>query len=179
MGYIEGSALLFAMLLSIPASSLINRNKSPFLCLAAVISEIIGLLIMFFFVDKTTIDPTTIFNWWLLIGVFLVGAGYVLMVQTTVVWTKQLYPAESRGQFEGIRILFFVLLPMVFGPLIINPVIKATGSPYQTTYAMGTVTGLAPTGIIFLVGAIVSLLTFIPIVYAKKYMNKRLEGKES
>jgi len=29
-----------------------------------------------------------------------------------------LYPADQRGQFEGIRIIAFVLIPMVFGPMI-------------------------------------------------------------
>lgn len=69
----------------------------------------------------------------LLIGVLLLGMGYVLFLQSSTVWGKQLYPEDARGQFEGIRILFFVLIPMVVAPLIANPIIKRAASSLTKT----------------------------------------------
>jgi hypothetical protein len=67
--------------------------------------------ILALFVRPDTVDTSTLFNPLLILAVFLIGTGYILFIQTITVWSKQLYPQDSRGQFEGIRILFFVSDP--------------------------------------------------------------------
>lgn len=175
MGYIEGVGLLFAMLLAIPATMLINKNKSPLLAYASIASAVLGCLLLYFFVDKDSVDVNSIWNPVLLLGVFLVGTGYVIILQTTTVWAKQLYPKDSRGQFEGVRILFFVLFPMIAGPVIANPLINTYGYEYYEHYATGDVLGHAPTGVIFLAGAICTALSVIPMIFASKEYNKRIK----
>lgn len=175
MGYIEGVGLLFAMLLAIPATMLINKNKSPLLAYCSIVSAVIGCLLLYFFVDKDSVNVNSIWNPVLLVGVFLVGAGYVVILQTTTVWAKQLYPKDNRGQFEGVRILFFVLFPMIAGPAIANPLINTFGHEYYEHYATGDVLGHAPTGIIFLAGAICTALSIIPTIFAAREYNKRIK----
>ena len=51
----------------------------------------------------------------------------MLFLQAITVWGKQLYPEDARGQFEGIRIVFFVLIPMIVAPMISNPIIMRSG----------------------------------------------------
>ena len=104
----------------------------------------------------------------MLIGVFLIGVGYVVFLQTVSVWAKGLYPKEAKGQFEGIRILFFVLIPMVVAPLIANPIIKKNGEIINE-YGLKE---YLPTEVLFLVGAGVSLITFIPLIMAARYSKK-------
>ena len=173
MGYIEGIALIVAMLCTIPCTKLLNNNKAPQLCIASTIINSLGVGIMGLFVRPENINAASIFNPTLLLGVFLLGVGYILFLQSITVWGKQLYPEDSRGQFEGIRILFFVLIPMVVAPLISNPIIKASGEFVDEN----GFTAYLPTHTLLLVGAVLVLLTIIPIVFAKKYHDKK--SKES
>ena len=177
MGLLQGVGLIFAMLMVIPAVVLINKHKTPLVCLIAIALSIVGLLWIFFVVKPENVDPTKAFapeNFALILGVFLVGVGYVVILQTTTVWAKALYPADSKGQFEGVRILFFVLIPMIFGSLIATPVIKLSG--LQIEGEVGT--EYIPNGYIFLVGAIISAFSVIPLLFARKMYIKRINQSQ-
>ena len=63
----------------------------------------------------------------LCVGMFLAGCGYILTLQSLTAWMKNLYPEDQRGQFEGIKQVFYVAMPMVFGPMIAAPVINTWG----------------------------------------------------
>ena len=69
-------------------------------------------------------------------------------------WT----PAGKAGHFQGIRMIFAVLLPMVTGPAIGAAVIKNGASTYVELGQVKTV----PTPGIYLAAAAVLLLTFVP-----------------
>ena len=98
-----------------------------------------------------------------------------LFLQSSTVWGKQLYPEDARGQFEGIRILFFVLIPMVVAPLIANPIIKKSGEFVDEN----GLTAYLPTYTLLLVGAALVLLTVIPLIPAKKYHDRRISEKKA
>ena len=164
MGLIEGVGLLIAMFTTIPAIKLIQKDKSALIILVAIIINSIGLLIIGLFVSPTNVNPATIWNPHLLAGVLFVGIGYILFLQTITVWSKRLYPEDSRGQFEGIRIIFYVLIPMIVAPLISNPIIKKSGE-FVDEYGF---TEYLPTNAVFLAGVIVVLLTLIPLWAANK-----------
>ena len=169
MGYVEGIALVLAMLFTIPGTRLLNRGKAPVLCLAATIINSLGVATLGFFVRPENINPQALWNPVLLGGVFLMGLGYVLFLQSITVWSKQLYPEDARGQFEGIRILFFVLIPMVIAPLISNPIIKKSGEFVDEN----GFTAYLPTHTLLIVGAGLVLLTIFPILKARKYRDTR------
>ena len=176
MGIIEAVPLVLAMLTAIPIGSLINKNKHPFIGIAAVIINIIGLFIIFP-IKSADVDPTKIFNLRVWLGIFVVGVGYVAMLQTTKVWTKQLYPKDSKGQFEGIWILFFVLIPMVGGSLIGQAVVKTSGETFQNLES--GLTEYIPNGNVFLVGAFVIVLTIIPLLMTVKLHRKRVAAEKA
>ncbi len=75
-------------------------------------------------------------------------------------WIQDLLPQDDRGKFQGVRMVAFVAIPMVIGPIIGNTVIKAYGIPSQTE-----VSGFLPTPEIFLVGGLMSLLALIPVLF--------------
>ncbi len=168
MGYIEGIGLVLAMFTVIPVTKLINKGVYAAIALASVVFNIIGVMILGLTVRPETIDTSTIFNPVVLTGVFFIGVGYVTFLQTVSVWSKELYPKESKGQFEGIRILFYVLIPMVVAPLISNPIIKKSG---EITNEYG-LTEYLPTEVLFYASAAVSLLVFIPLIMANRYRKK-------
>ena len=173
MGYIEGVGLVAAMLLCIPATKYLNRGMAPLLTFISIIGTFIGVMTLGLFVRPTNVNVSTILNPVLLIGVFFVGMGYVLFLQSITVWSKQLYPENARGQFEGIRILFFVLIPMIVAPLLSNPIIKKSGEYIDEN----GFTAYLPTHVLFLVSGIIVVLTFIPLYFATKYRNEKLRRK--
>ncbi|MCR5156199.1 MAG: MFS transporter [Butyrivibrio sp.] len=164
MGLIEGVGLLVAMFTTIPAIKLIQQGKSSLIVLGAVIINALGLLVIGLFVSPTNVNPGSIWNPHLLLGVLFVGIGYMLFLQTVTVWSKRLYPEDARGQFEGIRIIFYVLIPMVVAPLISNPIIKRSGE-FTDEYGF---TEYLPTNALFLAGVVLVLLTLIPLWAAGK-----------
>ena len=164
MGLIEGVGLILAMFTSIPAIKFIREDKSSLIILFAVIINAIGLLVIGLLVSPTNVDTSTIWNPVLLIGVLLVGIGYILFLQTITVWSKRLYPEDARGQFEGIRIIFYVLIPMIVAPLVSNPIIKRNG---EIVNENGFKEYL-PTNSVFIAGLVIVLLTLIPLWAANK-----------
>ena len=171
MGIIEAVPLVLSMLTAIPASKLINNNKHVEVSIFAIIINIIGLLVIWP-VTPDMVDNTKLFDLRLWLGIFLVGVGYVTILQTTKVWTKQLYPKDSKSQFEGIWILFFVLIPMVGGSFIGEAVVKTSGEVFQNSTS-GQMEYI-PNGNIYLYGALIIVLTLIPLFVARKYNKKRV-----
>lgn len=176
MGVIEAVPLVLAMLTAIPIGVLINKNKHPVIALASISVNIAGLLILFP-VKAENVDPRQIFHPVLWLGIFVVGVGYVGILQTTKVWTKQLYPADAKGQFEGIWILFFVLIPMIGGSLIGQAVVKTGGETFVN--AESGLTEYVPNGSVFIVGAAVILLSVIPFLLAARYHRQRRAAEQA
>ena len=164
IGIIQGVALILGMLSVIPASRLLNKNRFVAAASIAIILSVVGVGILGLFGRPGNVDPTTILNWNLLIGMFFFGCGYIMFMQVTSVWMKQLFPEEAKGQFEGFRIIFFVLIPWVVSPLIANPIIKSNG---QITDTNGMAAYL-PTHVLFLISTGLIVLTFIPLIFASR-----------
>ncbi len=76
-------------------------------------------------------------------------------------WLQDTYPEGNIGKFQGVRMIFMVLLPMVIGPPIGAAIITAFGIPDGSG-------GFIPTPEIFLVGGIISLFAIIPILAIQK-----------
>ncbi len=166
-GLIQGGSLLISILATIPAAKLINKNQNLPLLVVSILIFILGLIIIFFFGEISLIA--------LIIGVIFTGIGYVIQMQTLTVWSKKLYPKESRGQFEGVRIIFAVLIPMVLGPLIADPLIDRFGIPI----IVDGKAGLAPSKVLFLAGIVFAILTLIPLYFANKIRFKKNLQKEN
>lgn len=173
MGLIEGIGLLLASLLVIPGIKLINSNKTPILAAISIVLNFIGVVYIYFTIRPDTVDPSNLFtltNLPLFIGVFLAGAGYILIVQSLTMWVKELYPEEAKAQFEGIRVAFFTLLPMFGGTILGNIIVKNGSGTFVNDYG---ITENIPTESIYGWAAIIVLFAFIPLVVASKDYFKR------
>ena len=168
IGLLEGIALIIGMFIVIPASKMVNKDQFGKAAVISVILSCLGVLLLGIFGKPEAVNPSTLLNFNLIIPLVFFGCGYVMFMQVLSVWTKQLFPTESKGQFEGFRIIFFVLLPWLLSPLIANPVIKSTGKVME---AGGEVSYL-PTNVLFMISAVLILLTFIPLYYAVKARKK-------
>ncbi len=174
MGLIQGISLLLASLLVIPSIGLINRNKTPIITFVAIIINMIGLWILALFIRPGNVDTQNLFstqNFLLFFAVFLAGAGYVLVMQSMTMWVKQLYPQDSRGQFEGIRVLFFTLIPMIIGTVIGNIIVKNGAGSIVNEFG---VTENIPTESIYLWAALLLIIPIVPLVFSAKAYYKRV-----
>ncbi len=174
MGLIQGISLLLASALVVPAVGFINKGKTPLVAGAAIVINFIGLCVISALIRPETVDTAQVFslsNLPLFVGVFFAGAGYVLVVQSLTMWVKQLYPEENRGQFEGVRVLFFTLIPMFIGTLLGNAVIKNGAGSVVNEYG---ITENIPTESIYTWAAVLVLFAFIPLALAARYYKKRI-----
>src|SRR5690625_2715406 len=159
-GILQGIGLVAAVLLTIPASRFINRQIVVPVILFAVMANFIGMILI-------TLTSNVFV---LLIGIFGAGAGFILVTQTLTAWIKNLFPEDQRGQFEGVRMIFAVSIPMIFGPMISSVIIKNFGVYME----IDGVSGIVPTESLFLSSAFISLITLIPLIPASKYARIRL-----
>jgi MFS family permease len=171
---LAGAIMALGMLLAIPLVALsgkfLNKQKFVPILLIAVSANIFGLLLLFFggLFKVDEIGQVIL----LVIGTFFVGGGYMALYQALMTWVKNLFPDDMRSQFEGVRMIFFVCIPMFLGTLVGNFVVKYLGDPITISYPTGDVPGFAPNYWLFIVGAGLALITFIPILLAKKESEK-------
>lgn len=78
---------------------------------------------------------------------------------------RDFMPEDKVGAFQGIRILFYVLIPMIIGPFIGNFVCRFNEITYTNEY--GVVTS-APGNVMFWASAAVAILTLIPVIILRR-----------
>ena len=158
-GIVQGLSLLVAVLLTIPAARYIDRGRNTGVIAVALLINVTGLLMI-------SLSSQLIS---LAFGMLFAGAGYVIILQTLTAWYKNLYPEEQRGQFEGIKQLFFVCIPMIIGPFISNLIIKN----YGVLVVVDGEEGMIPNELLFTVSAVLTLLTILPLLPAGRLLSRR------
>ncbi len=158
-GVIQGISLLIAVLLTIPAASLIDKGENIKMISGALVVNVLGLIVI------SSSKSILVLG----IGMLLSGIGYVIILQTLTAWYKNLYPEDQRGQFEGIKQIFYVCIPMIVGPLISNVIINNFG----IKGVVNGEAGMIPNEILFVASALITSLTFLPIIPAGKLFVKR------
>lgn len=92
-------------------------------------------------------------------------AGWALFSIAMNASVRDFMPEDKVGAFQGIRILFYVLIPMIVGPFIGNIVCRFSKITYTNEY--GVVTS-APGNVMFWAAAAVAILTLIPVIILRK-----------
>ena len=91
--------------------------------------------------------------------------GWALFSIATNASVRDFMPAGKVGVFQGIRMIFYVLIPMIVGPFIGNLVCRVSSVTYTNEY--GVVTS-APGAAMFWASAAVAIFILIPVVILKK-----------
>lgn len=154
-----GVVLIFASVVSVVSGRFIDRvGKMRFTVPAAAIM-LIGLAAMYFVRENA--------------GVMVAGSvmmsGYMMMSAALGANIRDWTPKDKAGHFQGIRMIFAVMLPMIIGPAIGAEVIRNSDSTYMELGQLKTV----PTPGIFLAAAAVLLLTAVPVLMLRKSEKKR------
>lgn len=151
---IGGAVMLGSAILAIPFGILADRwRKQPMIAIAIILSSIGGILLSL--VRTLPLLALTGLIW----QAFSVASGIA-----SVAWLKDLLPEESRGKFLGIRMIFWIAIPMVVGPAIGSWLIRN----YGIATTLNGQAGFIPVPIIFQVGSLISLLALIPLFFIRK-----------
>lgn len=169
-GAIMAVGLLLGVPLVIVSGKLLNKQKFIPVLIASVLANMLGLAILFIGGVSGAVEVGQLI--FLFLGTFLLGAGYMGLYQALMVWVKDLYPADMRSQFEGVRMIFYICIPMFLGTLVGNFIIQYLGNPITISYPKGDVNGYAPNHWLFLVALGLALLSFIPIYLAYRESKK-------
>jgi len=151
---ILGTVLIASSIVSVACGRVIDKWGKLHVAVPAAAAAFVGLICMSFMRSIGAV---------ILAGTLMLGASMVLSacLQGLI---RDYTPQSKAGQFQGIRILFQVLLPMVTGPYIGAAVIGHSGRTYTE---LGVVKDV-PTPEIFLASALVLLLIAIPLALLRR-----------
>jgi MFS family permease len=145
------------IVLAWPFGLLVDRWGRKPMALTAIATEMIGLILFSLTKSLAPLIVTGIL--WL--------APFTAWTIATSTWSKDLFPEDRRGQFAGFYLFFWVMLPMILGPL--------TGGWLSSTYGLKTVidgqAAIVPTPLLFQVAGIATLLAAIPLWFAKEHKS--------
>ncbi|MBR2879649.1 MAG: MFS transporter [Oscillospiraceae bacterium] len=149
-----GIVLIIASVVSVATGGIADKvGKLRFLIPAGALM-LVGLVAMFFARAMAAV---------IICGCVMMS-GYMMLSATLNGIVRDHTPEGKVGHFQGIRMIFSVMLPMIIGPFIGSAVIK--NSP-ETYMEMGQLKSV-PTPGIFLAAAITLLFVIIPFVALKK-----------
>jgi MFS family permease len=146
--------LIGGIALAWPFGLLVDRWGRKPISVAAIVVEMVGLIL--FSLTKSMVP--------LIITGILWLAPFTAWTIATSTWSKDLFPDDRRGQFAGFYLFFWVMLPMILGPL--------TGGWLSSTYGVKTVidgqAAIIPSPILFQVAGVATLLALIPLYWVKE-----------
>ncbi len=148
---IMGSVLLVACIFTVLVGAFMDKLGKNRILIPSLGVTMLGMIGMFFAKDMA----------------FIIAAGIVMMsgymISTAVLGSKvrDYTPRNEVGLFQGIRMIFVVLIPMVTGPFIGQAAYMNTAQTYLNEYGQSV---KLPNEYIYIAAAIVLLLAIAPVI---------------
>jgi len=162
-----GVILILAAALSILAGRLVDKyGKRKFLFPAGAVYTA-GLALVYLHGMFLKDNPALKLPALVLFAVMMLGGSLVLSLVINAA-IRDYMPEAQRGHFNGIRMIFFVLIPMVAGPFIGARIIKS-GPTFLDEFGAAQI---VPNAGIFLGAAIVALAMFLPMAVVVRRMKR-------
>lgn len=154
-GAVTAIPVLAAMIIAIPAGRFADKGHGTSLAFTGLLLSFGGLIL--FSISREIYQI-------ILTGSFIY-IGFVVLLLSIGAWIKNLMPEDSRGQFEGVRMIFNVAIPMIVGPSLGSYLISNYGIP---TIINGNV-GFIPTPVVFQVAGVLCVTSIIPLIIIQRY----------
>lgn len=132
-----------------------GRIKSSF---PSVILMTAGMVLMYF--SRSFIFTT-------LSGIIMM-TGYLVSTSVLTSLVRDYTPSGKEGEIQGVRMIFQVMMPMILGPVLGAAAIKGSSLTYTE---LGEVKSV-PTPLIFIIAAIVTILSVLPLLVLKRKEKK-------
>ena len=153
-----GIVLLTASLITVVFGLFMDRiGKNKIMIPALAVGAIGGAII--FFIPANQGTGTQI---GLIIGGIILMTGYLVSTAALGAKVRDYTPTKEVGLFQGVRMIFVVLIPMIIGPLIGRGLCYIGGEPYQNDFEQWV---YPPNKWLFLVTGIIFLLAAIPVIF--------------
>lgn len=143
--------LIVAVVGIILVGKLADKYGKDKLVIPMLVLFVAGLTILYFAHDLTL----------LIIGVVPTAIGYCLLGIMLNAAVRDFTPESKAGLFQGVRMVFAVMIPMVVGPYVGKKAIFSSGVHYTDDYG---VSQIVPTSSMFLYAAVVCAVALIPII---------------
>ena len=155
---ILGVVLIVSSVVSVLFGKLIDKYGKQKFLIPSLVVLVAGFVLVYFSRNAWLLAVT---------GTIMLGTNLIITSAVNGIIRDET-PRDKVGHFQGIKMIFAVLIPMVTGPYIGAYVIKDSN---QTYIDLG-VTKQVPTPNIFIAAAIVSVFAIIPIIFmVKKHKN--------
>ena len=152
-----GVVLIVASLVSVLMGKTIDRAGKLRITLLAAGVMLAGLIGMYFARGAVSV---------ILAGSVMMS-GYMVVTAALSAEIRDRTPQDRAGHFQGIRMIFAVMVPMLIGPFIGAAVIRGNA---QTYVELG-ITKTVPTPAIFLAAGATLLLVLIPVLLLRRREN--------
>jgi MFS family permease len=159
-GSILGSACVITVLIGFYMDK-IGKHK---VIIGALLLTILGAMLMFFFQDLVGV----------IIGGIILMSGFLICTAVFGAKIRDYTPEKEVGLFQGVRMIFAVLVPMVTGPFIGEGASYINGIMMVDDYGRESI---QPNQYVFLFTAIVMLFVFIPLVILIR--RERKDGEKT
>ena len=151
-----GVVLLLASALTVIFGLFMDKiGKNKIMIPALAVGAIGGGIVFFIPADQSYTQIG------LIIGGIVLMTGYLVSTAVLGAKVRDYTPVKEVGLFQGVRMIFLVLIPMIIGPLIGNALCRIGGTPYQNEYNQ---TVYPPNKWLFLVTGIIFLCAVVPVV---------------
>ena len=160
-----GVVLLTASIVTLIFGQRIDRFGKLRFAVPAAIVMLIGLIAMYFARSMAWVIPA---------GMVMMS-GYMLLTSALNAQMRELTPAGQAGHFQGIRMIFTVMLPMIIGPFIGAALIREGGATYVDLGQVKTV----PTPAIFLGASVVLVLLALPLFLLSRELKKAKAAQDA
>ena len=147
-----------------------KKDKSKLLYIAAAVFAA-GLFGMYIFHFENKIATLALFG----LAGFVMITGYIFISALCGALTRDYTPEANAGKLQGVRMIFSVLIPMIFGPMIGNAINKTAAIPLPDLSSADVMTTqYIPAPEIFLAGAIFAAVMFavIPLLVKAKHKTE-------
>jgi MFS family permease len=149
------------ILLALPVGKLCDRGHGLTVLITGLIIGSTGQLLFSMSTELWMLAVTGVMKSMSFLTLIVMGA-----------WIRNLMPANARGKFQGVRLIFFVMIPMIIGPSIGSWLIGNFG----IATSLNGNQGFIPVPLIFQVSAVLSLFSMVPIYYFHRHSFHRNPG---
>ena len=168
-----GACIIFGALINLYLTRLSDKKDKTLMLYMAAGVFTLGLLLMYLFKGGSKTALLITFG----LGGFVMIVGYILISALCGSLVRDYTPPHAVGKLQGVRMVFFVLIPMVIGPMIGNAINKAKNIPLPDLGSADTMTTMyIPAPEIFLAASIISALIFGIIPLLRKSVGGKNEA---
>ena len=151
-----GIVLLGASAITIVFGLFMDKiGKNKIMIPGLIVGAIGGAIIFFVPVGVAFTQPG------LIVGGIILMTGYLVSTAVLGAKVRDYTPVKEVGLFQGVRMIFVVLIPMIIGPLIGDSLCKSMGESYVNDLGA---TVYPPNKWLFLVTGIVFLCAIVPVI---------------